>query len=155
MLKPDRHIVDERVDCYCNEAIEPGLTLVFGTAGSGTALDTRSRAQLVNNPSGYVPAGLNLTYVVDIDQTRQRRNFQKMEAVVGEMVPLLTKGWVVTNNFAGSPTAGQTAYLSTSGTLTTTVSATGGTAATPKVGQFQNVKDADGYIKVYIDLPSF
>ena len=79
----------------------------------------------------------------------------KDEQVIGEKAPLLRKGYVVTNSLAASitPLPGQPAYLTASGTITNTVSATGGEVATPRVGEFATSKDEDGYVKININLP--
>lgn len=133
---------------------ERGVTLCFDTSGSGEVLGDNHTYVDRLSPSGKVPAGLLL---VDIDGTTDLTRFDlnryKEVQASGTPVPLLTKGYVVTNNVTGTPAAGNTAYLTTNGTLTPTVSATGGTVATPKVGQFQGGLDEDGYVAVQIELP--
>ena len=88
--------------------------------------------------------------MVSIDITRQHRNFHNDEQLLGEKLPLLTKGWVVTDKVASAatPAVGDTAYLTANGELTDAQ-----TSGTPKVGQFLGAKDSDGYVKVFIDLP--
>ena len=151
-LKPDRHILETDISLVCNDVHEKGAVLVYSTAGSGTALYTPGVATLAANPSGKVPAGVSLAAFVNIDQTRQKRNFQRDEQVIGEKAPLLKKGWVVTDMIvsgqAASIDAGVTAYLGASGKLTTVAS------TNPKVGQFANKVAAEGFVKVYIDLPA-
>lgn len=155
-LKGDRYIVTTDITFHLNETGEKGQICVYSTSGSGAALDQGDAlVTIAANPSGNVPAGLLLTDVVNYDLTRRHLNSQKDEMQQGGKVPLMTKGWVVTNRIvaATSPTAGNSAYLSTTGDVTPTVSATGGTVATPLVGKFKSSKDEDGYAKLSIDLP--
>lgn len=149
-LKPDRNIVVTDISNICNIAIEKGEVLVFSVSGSGALNDDVATVTRATNPSGLIPAGLSLADMVSIDITRQHRNWHKDEQLLGEKLPLLTKGWVVTDKIASgvSPAAGDTAYLTSNGTLTDTQ-----TSGTPKVGQFLGGIDADGYAKVFIDLP--
>lgn len=155
-IKPDRLIDVTEIALVCNDVHEKGQVLVYGTAASGAGIVTPGVASLASNPSGYKVAGLSLANFVDIDQTRYHRNFHKDEQVIGEKVPLLRKGYVVTNMIASgtTPTAGSKAYLTTDGKLTPTVNPTGGETATPKVGEFATGKDENGYAKVYIELPN-
>jgi len=155
-IKPDRLINETDISLVCNDVHEKGQVLVYGTAASGAGIVTAGVASLVTNPSGYKVAGLSLANFVNIDETRYHRNFHKDEQVIGEKVPLLRKGYIVTDQIASGavPTPGAKAYLTTSGKLTPTVSATGGEVATPKVGEFATSKDENGYAKVYIELPN-
>jgi hypothetical protein len=155
-LKGDRLIVETDISNVCNDVVsQQGLVLCYGNAGSGNAMvdGNQGTVTLAASPSGKVPAGLILATFVNIDQTRQHRNFHKSEQVIGEKAPLLTKGWVVTDQVTGTPTVGATAYLTANGVLTPTVSATGGIAATPKVGIFKSILDEAGFAKVEVNLP--
>lgn len=154
-LKSDRNVIDTDISLVCNTAVAKGLFVCYGTAASGVGNETPGVVSVAANPSGFKVAGLTLASFVDIDQTRQHRNFMKDEQVIGEKAPLLRKGYVVTNSLAASitPLPGQPAYLTASGTITNTVSATGGEVATPRVGEFATSKDEDGYVKININLP--
>jgi hypothetical protein len=149
-LKPDRNIVVTDISNICTTAIEKGEVLVFGVSGSGALLNDVASVTRASNPSGLIPAGLSLANMVSIDITRQHRNFHNDEQLLGEKLPLLTKGWVVTDKVASAatPAVGDTAYLTANGELTDAQ-----TSGTPKVGQFLGAKDSDGYVKVFIDLP--
>jgi hypothetical protein len=149
-LKPDRNIVVTDISNICTTAIEKGEVLVFGVSGSGALLNDVASVTRASNPSGLIPAGLSLANMVSIDITRQHRNFHNDEQLLGEKLPLLTKGWVVTDKIVAgvSPAVGETAYLAANGQLTDVQ-----TSGTPKVGQFLGAKDSDGYVKVFIDLP--
>lgn len=158
MLLGDRNILETDTTNICNSVVpQKGACATYLTAGSGSAINDVNQGfvALPSNPSGLTPAGIFLSTFVNIDQTRQHRNFHKDEQVVGEKAPLMTKGWLVTDQVLGTPTVGQTAYISaTSGFLTPTVSATGGIAATPKVGMFKSVADENGFVKVEVQLPA-
>ena len=154
-LKPDRNVLETDISLVCNDVVEKGTVLVYGTAASGVGIYSPGVASVVSNPSGYKVAGVTLANFVNIDQTRYHRNWHKDEQVLGEKAPLIRKGFVVTNMIVASPgtiNPGSKAYLSTDGTLTATVSATGGEAATPLVGTFATSKDENGYAKVFINL---
>ena len=163
-LKGDRRELYVDVSFFNNDVAERGIVLVYGpgggsgtglNSGSGVALDDANQvASVAGNPSGLIPAGLLLNNQVSIDQTRQHINFQRDEMIAGGKCALLRRGWVVTNMITGTPAAGNKAYLTANGKLTPTKSATGGTAATPLVGEFMTSLDQDGYAKVEVNLPA-
>lgn len=153
-LKGDRIVIDTDITLNCLSVAERGVVLVHKTAGSGVALGSfAGAADLVANPSGFKVAGVLMNDVVNIDETRFHRNYHKSEMLVGERCNLLKKGRVVTNMVTGTPTAGDIAYITTSGNVTPTVSATGGLVATPKVGVFAGAKDENGYVALEVNLP--
>lgn len=154
-LKGERieRVVETQLSC---EAItNRGVTLCYGDfPGSGAVLGaTAGTAELYTNPSGKKPVGILLVDVVNTDQTRYHLNFYKNEVPSGVPVPILKQGRLTLTNFSGTPAAGDTAYLTTNGDLTPTLSTTGGLVATPRVGQFVGSKDADNYVTVDIQLP--
>lgn len=153
-LKPDRVILETDIRRTCPTAATRGVVLVRTTSGSGVALgDSAGVADLKADPSGYKVAGVLLNDMVSIDETRYHKNFHKDEMPLGGRCTLLTKGRVTTNAVTGTPTEGAVAYLTANGNVTPTVSATGGTAATPKVGKFGSIKDANGYVDLEVNLP--
>lgn len=153
-LKGDRNTIETDITLTCDTVAERGVILVHKTSGSGVALGTSAGVcELQAAPSGKVVAGLLINDVVSLDETRYHRNFHKDERLTGERVTLLRKGWVITDKVTGTPTVGATAYLTANGVVTPTVSATGGTAATPKVGQFASIKDENGFVKLEVNLP--
>lgn len=155
-LKSDRNVLDTEISLTCNTVTAKGLVVCHTTTASGVGNETPGIVSAVPNPSGFKVVGILLSSFVDIDQTRQHRNFMKDEQIIGEKAPILRKGYVVTNSLASNITvlAGQKAYLTASGTLTNIVSATGGEVATPLVGEFSTKVDEDGYAKVTINLPA-
>ena len=120
----------------------------ISTAGSGAAMDNSNAVvSAVAVASGAKFAGIILNDVVNLDQSRFHINWQKDEVQQGGKVTLLRKGWVVTDQITGTPTAGQDCYLANSGNCSATQS---GTA--PKIGQFLSVKNADGFAKVAVNV---
>ncbi len=153
-IKANRVILETDITQILNTAQTRGVTLCYATSGSGVALgDSAGSVDNFVNPSGKTPAGLLMNDQVSIDPTRQHINFHKDELLVGQRCTLLRKGRVTIDNITGNPTEGAIAYLAASGSLTPTVDANGGTAATPKVGKFASSMDESGYAAVDIMLP--
>lgn len=154
--KPHYNPIDEDITFHLNETATRGVIVSFSTAGSGAALDQGDAlATVAASASGQIPLGCLMNDMVDKDLTRQPLNPYKDELQKGGKCTILRKGWVVTDQVSGSPTKGQKAYLTANGQVTPTLSATGGLVATPYVGQFLSTKDEDGYVKLYVDLPSY
>lgn len=148
-LKGDRHELDTEVTYFMNETASRGVVVSVNTQGSGSAMDSSSAlATVAASASGAAALGVLLNDVVDIDQTRQHLNWHKDEVQKGSKVTILTKGFVVTDKISGTPTAGQTAYLSASGLIKGTQD-----TGAPAIGRFLSTKDADGYAKVAVNLP--
>lgn len=148
-LKGDRHELDTEISFFLNETAEKGQVVSVSTQGSGAAMDNSSAlATVAAEASGAVALGVLLNDMVNIDQTRQHINWHKDEVQKGGKVTILTKGFVVTDQISGAPTAGQVAYLADSGLIAGTQD---GTA--PAIGRFLSTKDADGFAKVSINLP--
>ena len=149
-LKGDRNELDTEVTYFMNETASRGAVVSVSTQGSGSAMDSASSvATVAAEASGASPLGVLLNDVVNIDQTRQHLNWHKDEVQQGGKVTILTKGFVVTDQIDGTPTAGQVAYVADSGKI----SATQDSSTAPKIGRFLSKKDADGYAKVSINLP--
>ena len=148
-LKGDRHELDTEVTYFMNETASRGQVVSISTQGSGAAMDSASAlATVAAEASGATPLGILLNDVVNIDQSRQHLNWHKDEVQQGGKVTILTKGFVVTDQISGTPTAGQAAYVSDSGLIAGTQD---GTAL--QIGRFLSTKDADGYAKVSVNLP--
>mgnify|MGYP003110013029 CR=1 FL=1 len=148
-LKGDRNELDTEVTYFMNETASRGAVVSVSTQGSGSAMDSASSvATVAAEASGSLPLGVLLNDVVNIDQTRQHLNWHKDEVQQGGKVTILTKGFVVTDQISGTPTAGQVAYVADSGKIS---GSQDGTA--PAIGRFLSTKDADGYAKVSINLP--
>ena len=160
-LKPDRFEDVVITDYFMNDTSVRGVIVIHSTSGSGASLDDANAVVAIpsGGASGTDPAGLLLNDVVDLDLTRQHLNEHQDEVQVGGKVALLRRGWVVTDRQTGSPTAGQAAYYNSNGYVTPTNPMAGGSAVTSdedyqrqRVGRFLSSPDADGYVKVEINL---
>lgn len=148
-LKGDRHELDTDISYFMNETASRGVVVSVSTQGSGAAMDNASAvATVAAEASGAIALGVLMNDVVNIDQTRQHLNWHKDEVQQGSKVTILTKGFVVTDQISGTPSAGDTAYLADSGLI---AGSQDGTA--PAIGRFLSTKDADGYAKVSVNLP--
>ena len=146
-LKPDRIEAYTDISFFMNSTGERGAIVVHVSGGSGVSMDdANATVEYAANQSGTKPAGLLLNDVVSLDLTRQHINWHKDEVQIGSKVTLLRQGQVTTNRVTGTPTIGADAYYTASGVLTTT------STNSTKVGRFLSTKDADGYIKVDINI---
>ncbi len=163
-LKPDRQHFASDIAQFVTATAERGGIVSVVTAGSGVAMDqsiaiaayqtnsTSLQAAQGVNASGYKPIGVLMCDVVNLDLTRQHRNFYKEEVQVGGKATIWEKCEVTTNMlFPGiTVSAGDNAYLTCSGLIT---NADGGAIATPIVGYFKSKKNEDGFAKVSVNLP--
>jgi len=148
-LKPDRIESYTDISFFCNTVAERGGIVVHVTSGNGVSMD--DAGAVVAYPTantGTKPAGLLLNDVVNLDLTRQHINWHRDEVQLGSKVTLLRQGQVTTNMVATgvTPAAGADAYYDNVGKLTTVAT------NSVKVGRFLSGKDADGYVKVDINI---
>lgn len=152
-LKTDREGYVSDISFFCNLVSERGGIASLTTGGSGVAMDNSLAVAAYSvSPSGKTPLGVQMNDVVNLDLTRQHRNFHKDEVQVNSKITLWQDCKVTTNMlYPGiTVTAGQQAFLSNSGLITNVDS---GAAASPIVGMFLSSKNEDGYAKVQIKLP--
>ncbi len=162
-LRGDRHELYTDQSFFMNETATRGIIVVYLTGGSGSAMDNASAVVGVptGTASGTDPAGLLLNDVVNLDLTRQHLNQHQDEVQQGSKVTLLKTGWVVTDDITGTPTVGAAAYYDNAGQLTPVNPLA--SIAVPsadwnlnvdrhKVGQFMSIADADGFVKVAINI---
>lgn len=155
-LKPDRGPIEYDGTLTLSDVADAGKVVMHksGSSGSGVAIgDSAGACNLAADPSGLDVAGLLLTDFVTIDTTQFHKNFHNDEAVTGDKATLGVKGWWTTNCVIGTPAVGDIAYVVGTGFVAPNPSATGGTKATPPVGKFKSIKDADGYVKLALNLP--
>ena len=158
-LKADRYELQTDISFFYNACtVTRGGVVVHGTAGSGAAMD--QGVNLVEYKAaiaeGSVPVGILLNDVVNKDLTRTHLNQHKDEVQKGGKVTVLRKGYVVTNNIEGTPSAGDIAYVHNNGNISNGASiAVGSLAASGNlaIGRFMTSKDEDDYCKVEINLP--
>jgi len=153
-LKADRYEESTDISFFYNEgtATRGGAVVLDAALASGAAMDQGGNK--VKYGTAGVPVGILLNDVVNKDLTRTHLNQFKDEVQKGGKVTVLTRGWVVTDMIETSinPSAGDIAYISASeaGDLTNVAPGSSGSLA---VGRFMSQKDADGYAKVYVNLP--
>jgi hypothetical protein len=160
-LKLDRYEESTDISFFYNEgtATRGGVVVLDAAAvagASGAALDQgENLVKYAAATATSVPVGILLNDVVNKDLTRTHLNQYKDEVQKGGKVTVLTRGWVVTSNITGTPSAGDVAYLdeTTAGNVgnASDLSYASGVMA---VGRFMSAKDADGYAKLYVNLPN-
>lgn len=153
-LKADRQVDAVELGYFLNEVASKGVIVAVSTAGSGISIDNPSSvATVAANSSGNKPIGMLLNDFVSIDLTRQPINWHKDQAITGSKATIMTKGWAVTDQVTGTPAAGDSAVLCSSGTVTNIApGAAWNEAAQPFVGRFRSKKNEDGYARIYVDL---
>ena len=153
-LKADRHELDVDISFFMNETAEKGQIVVLSTVGSGAAMDQAGALVTVAAATATtIPVGVLLNDVVNLDLTRQHINWHKDEVQKGGKVSLLKKGYIVTDQIEGAPTAGVLAYLDDADTGKFAVVASVADGKYNAVGRFMSTKDEDGYAKVEVNLP--
>jgi len=149
-LKPDRFTVEQEIGYFCNDIVNRGVVLVFGSSGSGVSLDqTQAIASLPGTGViGLRPLGVLMNDMVNLDLTKFHMNWYKDVMPSGGKCTLLKKGWVVTDAVAPgvTPVAGDPAHLAAGGNVTTVTTA-------GKVGTFLSSKDEKGFVKLEVNLP--
>ena len=153
-LKADRHELDVDISYFMNETAEKGQIVCFSSAGSGAAMDQAGALVTVAAANGTViPVGVLLNDVVNLDLTRQHINWHKDEVQKGGKVTLLKKGYIVTDQIEGTPTAGVLAFLDDADTGKFAVAGSVADGKYNAVGRFMSIKDEDGYAKIEVNLP--
>jgi len=162
-LKADRYEESTDISFFYNAGTATrGGVVVLADQGlaSGAAMDQGENLVTYKAATKLdIPVGILLNDVVNKDLTRTHLNQYKDEVQKGGKVTVLTRGWVVTNNLEGTPKAGEKAYAvgegvgdATAGAITNATLFTGASGALC-IGRFMSRKDADGYAKVYVNLP--
>ena len=153
-LKADRNELDVDISYFMNETAERGQIVVLSTVGSGAAMDQAGALVTVAAASATtIPVGVLLNDVVNLDLTRQHINWHKDEVQKGGKVSLLKKGYIVTDQIEGTPTAGALAFLDDADTGKFAVLGSVADGKYNAVGRFMSTKDEDGYCKVEVNLP--
>ena len=152
-LKADRYEESTDISFFYNAgtATRGGVVLLNAANASGAAMDQGANlVEYAAATTGTVPVGILLNDVVNKDLTRTHLNQYKDEVQKGGKVTVLTRGWIVTNNLDAVTIApGEVAYASATAGNLTNVSTAG-----QAVGRFMSAQVADGYAKVYVNLPS-
>ena len=163
-LKADRYEESTDVSFFYNAGTATrGGVVCLDTAtvagASGAALDQGEN--LVSYQAAAVtdvPVGILLNDVVNKDLTRTHINQFKDEVQQGGKVTVMRRGWVVTSNVTGTPAAGALAYADETGGTAGNISANNASTAVASgnlaIGRWMSRKDADGYAKLYVNLPN-
>ncbi len=156
-LKADRHELQTDISFFYGAAVATrgGVVCHDTTAGSGAAMDqgVNKVRYIATIASSNVPVGILLNDVVNKDLTRTHLNQHKDEVQLGGKVTVLRKGWVVTSNITGTPSAGDVAYVGDAGTIMSTAADAASSGALA-IGRFLSSKDEDDYCKVEVNLPN-
>jgi len=157
-LKADRYEESTDISYFytAGVATRGGVVCLDLLSASGAAMDQGDNTVSYQAAAATdVPVGLLLNDVVNKDLTRTHLNWYKDEVQQGGKVTVLTRGWVVTSNIDGTPAPGDLAYASD--TVAGNISNSAGTATASgnlALGRFMSAPDADGYAKVYVNLPN-
>lgn len=158
-LKSDRYEAQTDISFFYNAgtATRGGVVVLDAASASGAALDQGVNLVKYKQAAATdVPVGILLNDVVNKDLTRTHMNWYKDEVQKGGKVTVLTQGWVLTSNITGSPSPGDVAYADsvTAGNITDSA-ANAQASGNLAIGRFMSNKDADGYAKVFVNLPNF
>ena len=147
-LKPDRIELPDgsRIKFFMNEVAERGNIVNLDSPGGEGMDDPNATVSLPLGASGN-PAGCLMNDVVDLNLTRQRRNWHQDQVQVGDKVDVLVRGVVRTDQIQSgdTPTAGDPAYYDVGGEFTT------GTGS-DQIGRFVSGLDAESYAEVEINI---
>jgi len=154
-LKADRNELDVDISYFMNETAERGQIVCISTVGSGAAMDQAGALVTIKDAHATtsIPVGVLLNDVVNLDLTRQHINWHKDEVQKGGKVSILKKGYVVTDQIEGTPTAGAIAFLDDADTGKFAVVGSVADTKYSPVGRFMSTLDEDGYAKVEVNLP--
>jgi len=156
-LKADRYEESTDISYFMTAATgdRGGVVCLDLLSASGAAMDQGDNTVSYQAAATTdVPVGILLNDVVNKDLTRTHLNQYKDEVQLGGKVTVLTRGWVVTNKVTGTPAAGDLAYASETIGEISTVAADAEASGNLAIGRFMSAKDADGYAKVYVNLPN-
>lgn len=157
-LRPDRRTVDTDIRHFMNSVAERGGIVCWDVTGvnpSGAANDqSENNVAYVAAPSGHKPVGVLMNDVVNLDLTRQHKNFHKDEIQVGGKVTINAKATVTTDYIypGHNPMPGDVAYVGHSGYIANKKVQADDTG-NHIVGRFETRKDEDGFATVTINLP--
>ena len=155
-LLPERnfHPASSDISYYCYTPCEDGTIVCIYNNPVGAALDDPNAE--VGPPQGTladtIPAGVILQAFVEYDNTRYSRDMSDFEAMmVGNKAAVYHHGWCVTRCIdpAADPVlSNKPAYYNMNGYFTTV-------AGSPCVGTFQSERDANGFARVYVEIPAY
>ena len=166
-LLPERnfHPSGSEITFYIYTPAKDGTIVVVYSWPTGALLDDPNAE--VGPPvaplAECIPAGIIMQEFIEFDNTRFSRDMSDFEIqMVGNKVALETKGWCHTRCITpDAGTVGATAPFTNDGTLSgkpAYFDINGYFTTQPGsvcVGTFQSERDAGGYARVYVDIPTF
>jgi len=146
-LKPHQKFGLDDINFICENVAEKGCLVTYTSAGNvrktGNLASKVAGALLIDVVAGIHPSNVTLgDFTGTIDRAR---NFQKNETHVSGVVRLMKLGELETNCVSGTFAAGNVVRHGAQGNFVV-----GGTGEV--VGHALSVKDADGYVKIYINM---
>lgn len=148
-LSPSRQVWQTNVDFALNEVAERGVvcTIVPGTTSAGEVT-----ASATPTGVGVQAIGVLLDDVEDLNYDRHPEYRQRNVVDVGSVVGLAHEAELLTDQVTGSPVAGNDAFLNVNGTVGPTQLQDGLGNNAPQVGKFLSSPDANGFVKLRVDL---
>lgn len=128
------------------EVPSPGLDSVDGVfMNVGLDVSEDPIARVPSSNAGK-PLGILLKTMVDVDPTKYLL-VDSQEVYMGRKVEILRNGWIETDmlDTGSDPVNGDAAYFIAGGLLSTT-------SGSVRVGTFESSKDANGFIRVRVQL---
>jgi hypothetical protein len=151
--KVDSWITDFIYDDTISADVPAGGVVAIKTTASGEGLDSSlAVCNYHSTGSGVTALGVLVPAITTDNVTTSPRNMQKNIVPKGSKVEIINKGWVVTNMYLGTPTAGAKAELAASGFVALGTQTQ--TVGNVLVGYFLSTPDEDNYVKLYVDCPS-
>ena len=151
-LLPERkfHPNSSDISFYCYTPAKDGTIVCVRGYPNGALWDDPNAE--VGPPQGNlaetIPAGLIMQEVVEFDNTRMSRDMSDFETImVGSKVGTYSDGYCNTRCIsagADAVLAGKPAHYDAEGYFTTVTTS-------PRVGTFQGKRDANGYVRVWIN----
>ena len=145
-LGPNRQVFQDTIDYAVNSASERGGIMSYSATAGAAEYNTAG--------SGAVALGILLDDVESLNFDKSPEFLQRNVSDVGSTVGIANKGVFDTNMIVPgtTPAQGNAAYLHPSGLVGTTQLNDGVGNTSPQVGTFRSALDANGYVRLLVDL---
>ena len=145
-LGPNRQVFQTTIDYAVSAAAERGGILSYSTTAGEVRYDP--------DGSGAKPVGLLLTDVEDLNFDKHPQYLQRAVSDIGSVVAIANKGVFDTDMVVpgATPAQGDPAYLHPSGLVSTVQLDDGLGNKSPRVGTFRSSLDANGFVRLLVDL---
>lgn len=144
-LGPNRQVFQTTIDYAVNAAAARGGILSYSS--------TAGQAEYNAAGSGALALGILLDDVEDLNFDRHPEYLQRNVVDIGSVVGIAIRGIFDTDQVVSgqTPAQGNPAYLHPDGEVGTT-QLDDGIAAAPRVGTFMSALDANGFVRLLVDL---